>query len=169
MVWGKWGEKIFRIDPSVIYTPTEVKRKAEGTRNSITNLPDKKKPVEIGFVLHIGTIVGIDVESEIEWWEDRINHAEPLILGNRRFGPGDMLLNKSEVDGVITNSQGVIIEAEIALEFGEMPSWDAVESALTADAKEKAKYTSDAKEKNKILNTDLKAAINAAKLVFDKT
>jgi hypothetical protein len=167
--FGKWGTKTFKVDTKSIYRPTDLTRKGTGTRNSITNLPDGKDPEEIAFTIKLGTMAGVNVRTEIEWWLASINKANALIIGGTRYGQSDMILDSVEAGGHLVTDFGTILESEIKLSFSAKPSWGDIVSALTSDARQRAESSSDDKEKYQILNAELTAALDAAKNIYNAT
>jgi hypothetical protein len=167
--FGKWGAATFTVTSKKVYKPLGVSRKAAGTRNSITNLPEGKDPEQIALSIKVGAVVGVDVRAEIEWWISQINKANPLIIGGARYGSADMILDSVDSGDPLLSDGGKFIETEIKLSFSAKPSLNQVISALTADANARAASASDDKEKKKILNAELAAAKAAATKVFNAT
>jgi len=166
-VFGKWQTKTFQITTGIIYLPESLKRSREGKRNEDNGLPQGMTDDAIEFEIHIGAPAGVNVRAEIDWWYARINKSSNLIIGTTRFGVDEMILNSVEASDIMASDYGMLYEATLKLKFSQKPNLNIVYSNLTADAVARAAATTDDKEKYAILNTELAAAKNLAKSLYN--
>ena len=143
---AKWGPKGFLISAnkivplmdlsSTVSIKTETQKDASGTAK--TNVKGRElQPISLS-TMYLRA-AGVDPRAQIEEWEALVGQANPLIIGNKRFGPAKLMLKSVSSSDIITNNDGTFLQAKVSLSFEEYSeSASASVSAASASAERAA-------------------------------
>lgn len=73
----------------------------------------------VSLVFKTSTMTGGDPAKERKQYDELVGKSAPLYIGTEQIGENDMLLKSADFSNVIMNSDGVILAAEVRLDFIE--------------------------------------------------
>lgn len=123
---AKWGPKGFLISAnkivplmdlsSTVSVKTETQKDTSGT--SKTNVKGRElQPISLS-TMYLRA-AGVDPRAQIEEWESLVGQSNPLIIGNKRFGPAKLMLKSVSSSDIITSNDGAFLQAKVSLSFEE--------------------------------------------------
>lgn len=148
---AKWGSKGFivstnKIVPLMDLTST-VSVKAETQTDTSGTAKTNNKGRELQQI-SLSTIylraAGVDPRAQIEEWESLVGKANPLLIGDKRFGPEKMMLTSVSTSEVLLNNEGKFLKATVALSFEEYSEETGTKTSASTSAATKAAATYNA-------------------------
>lgn len=145
---AKWGPKGFLISAnkivplmdlsSTVSIKTETQKDASGT--SKTNVKGRElQPISLS-TMYLRA-AGVDPRAQIEEWEALVGQSNPLIIGNKRFGPAKLMLKSVSSSDIITNNDGTFLQAKVSLSFEEYSDSASTSVSASSAAAESAATT----------------------------
>jgi len=125
-----WGSKSFEVSRKKVYTPGEI------TQSEAISVEEQeiegKKPAtyikglglrKLSFPVKLDARF-VDCETEINWWFTAMNARKPqtFTLGGKPLSSNKFLLLSVDVTEKVINKNGVVLIAEMSLQFSEYSS-----------------------------------------------
>lgn len=139
-VIAKWRTKSWEVTPKKVLTlsglSTSYEIKAE-TNTDLENSPATnergRELVPLSFTTDLNAALGVDVEGEIEDWEQLVGQTGYFYLSGKKFGP-KYQLKKVDLSDVLLDDFGRMHRAKLGMSFEEIaeePKQAGVGTALT--------------------------------------
>ena len=123
---AQWGSKGFLISPTKIAVlenfSTSVELKADSENDTSGTSPTNTRGVlarPVSFSVTYTRAAGVDPRAQLEEWEGLVGQSNPLYIGDKRFGPSSLILNKVDSSEFVFSPKGDFLSVTVSLSFVE--------------------------------------------------
>lgn len=180
---AQWGPKGFLISPDKIVpfmnltSSVSVKADAQNDTSGTSKTNTKGRELQpITFSTIYLLSAGVDPRAQVEEWEGLVGESNPLIVGGKRFGPAQLMLESVTSNEILMDNFGNFLQAKVDLTFKEYSDTAATKvtssssrstgasSATTASQQKAAEtYAATVAEKKAAMDAGATRADKAAK------
>lgn len=180
---AQWGPKGFLVSADKIVpfmnltSSVSVKADAQNDTSgtSKTNKIGRElQPITFSTIYLLSA--GVDPRAQVEEWEGLVGESNPLIVGGKRFGPAQLMLESVTSTDILMDNFGNFLQAKVDLTFKEHAETTATKvtssssrstgaSTATTASQQKAAatYAATVAEKKEAMNTGATKADKATK------
>lgn len=123
---AQWGPKGFLISPTKIAVlanfSTSVELKADSENDTSGTSPTNTRGLlarPVSFSVTYTRAAGVDPRAQLEEWESLVGQSNPLYIGEKRFGPSSLILNKVDSSEFVFSPKGDFLSVTVNLSFVE--------------------------------------------------
>lgn len=123
---AQWGAKGFLISPTKIAVfenlSTSVELNADSENDTSGTSPTNTRGIKarpVSFSVTYTRAAGVDPRAQLEEWESLVGQSNPLYIGDKRFGPGSLILQKVDSSEFVFSHKGDFLSVTVNLSFVE--------------------------------------------------